>query len=102
MVASIASAICGDSMTLRDGILESLRCPVTGSRLALADAALVGRINELIAANKLQTRISDRVIVPITAGLVNADRTLMYRIDRGILSLLASDAIEIDEVEESA
>jgi uncharacterized protein YbaR (Trm112 family) len=89
-------------MTLRDGILESLRCPVTGSPLAVADAALVARVNELIAGKKLQTRISEPVIVPITSGLVNADRTLLYRIDRGIISLLASDAIEIDEAVESA
>jgi uncharacterized protein YbaR (Trm112 family) len=89
-------------MTLRDGILESLRCPVTGSPLAVADAALVARVNELIAGKKLLTRISEPVIVPITVGLVNADRTLLYRIDRGIISLLASDAIEIDEAVESA
>jgi uncharacterized protein YbaR (Trm112 family) len=84
-------------MSLRDGILESLRCPVTGSPLALADADLLQRVNELVASQRLQTRISERVIVPITAALVNADRTLLYRIDRGIVSLLASDAIEIDD-----
>jgi hypothetical protein len=83
-------------MFLRDGILESLRCPVTGSRLSIANGDLIQRANEQIAAQRLQTRISERVIVPIDAGLVNADRTLLYRIDRGIISLLACDAIELE------
>ena len=89
-------------MCLRDGILKCLRCPVTGSKLEPADAGLVARLNQMIGTRQLQTRISEPVMVPITAALVNADRTLLYRIDGGIVSLLASEAIEIEEDEEAA
>jgi uncharacterized protein YbaR (Trm112 family) len=89
-------------MVLRDDILACLRCPVTGSKLELAEGALLARVNQLIAQHQVQTRISDPVTVPLTAGLVNVSRTLLYRIDAGIVSLLASEAIEIAEADESA
>lgn len=77
--------------------LTKLRCPVTKSMLSAADAALVARLNAAIAAGTLLTRISNPVTEPVEAGLINDDRTLFYRVDADVLTLLASEAIEIWE-----
>lgn len=89
-------------MTISDQILDRLRCPVTGSSLSRACDTTVRRVNEQIAFGKLLTRMSDVVATPIAAGLVNADRSLLYRIEAGIVVLLPSDAIEIWELNDSA
>ena len=75
---------------------------MTRSPLRYADAELLARLNTSIAAGTLLTRISDSVTEPLQAGLVNADSTLLYRIDAKILTLLASEAIEIWEHNEPA
>lgn len=89
-------------MHLRDDILEQLRCPVTGSQLSRADAELLERVNAEIAAKQALTRLSDVVETPVEAALVNEDRSLLYRIDAGIVALLATEAIEIWELRDSA
>lgn len=82
--------------------LARLRCPVTGSALHYATQEQVERINTGIAAGTVLSRISDPISEPIEAGLVNADDSLLYRIEGGIITLLASEAIEIWEHTESA
>lgn len=89
-------------MHLPDDILERLRCPVTGGTLERADAALLSRVNAQIAAGQALTRLSDVVKTPVEAALINADRSLLYRIDGGIVALLATEAIEIWELRDSA
>lgn len=84
-------------MLLSPEDLARLRCPVTRSPLRYADGDLIGRLNAAIAAGTLLTRISDPVTEPLEAGLVNTDNTLLYRSDADILSLLATEAIEIWE-----
>jgi uncharacterized protein YbaR (Trm112 family) len=86
---------------LDDAMLARLRCPVTGSVLAVAEPALLARLNEQITAKQALTRLSDVVSIPVTDGLVNADRTLLYPIVAGIVTLLASEAIEIWELRDS-
>lgn len=89
-------------MYLRDDILERLRCPVTGSRLTRAEQRLLDRLNAQIAAGQALTRISDVVTEPVVEALINDDQSLLFRIDAGIVSLLASEAIEIWELRDSA
>lgn len=89
-------------MVLRDDILERLRCPVTGSKLERAPAEIVTLVNRQIAAGAAQNRLSDVVETPVTDALVNADRSLLFRIDDGMLVLLAGEAIEIEDEVETA
>ncbi len=83
--------------TLSSEDLARLRCPVTGSTLQLADDAMLDRVNAGITAQAVLSRISDPVSEPLEAGLLNADHTLLYRISEGIITLLASEAIEVWE-----
>lgn len=80
---------------LSDDILARLRCPVSGSPLQRADGPLLEQLNRQIAAGEALTRLSERVGEPVTDGLVNADRSLLYPITGGMLVLLPSEAIEI-------
>lgn len=89
-------------MVLRDDILERLRCPVTGSKLERAPAEILTLINRQIAARAAQNRLSDVVDSPVADALVNADRSLLFRIDDGVLVLLAGEAIEIEDDAETA
>ena len=85
-----------------DDILDLLRCPVTGSKLERAEPSLLARLNASIAAGEALTRLSDVVEEPVSAGLINIDRTLLYPIERGTIVLLAGDAIEVWELRDSA
>ncbi len=89
-------------MVLRDDILERLRCPVTGSKLEHAPAEMLTQVNRQIAAGAAQNRLSDVVDTPVADALVNADRSLLFRIDDGVLVLLAGEAIEIEDDAETA
>lgn len=89
-------------MVLRDDILERLRCPVTGSKLERAPAEILTLVNRQIAAGAAQNRLSDVVDTPVADALVNADRSLLFRIDDGVLVLLAGEAIEIEDDAETA
>ena len=88
-------------MLVRDDILMRLRCPVTGSTLEHADEDLLQQVNQYIATGKALTRLSDVVQHPVVAALINADRSLLYRIDDSIVALLATEAIEIWELRDS-
>jgi uncharacterized protein YbaR (Trm112 family) len=88
-------------MVVRDDILERLRCPVTGSKLERASAEILALVNRQIATGTAQNRLSDVVETPVTGGLVNADRSLLFRIENGMLVMLAGEAIEI-EIEDEA
>jgi uncharacterized protein YbaR (Trm112 family) len=87
---------------LADDILALLRCPVSGSRLERADGELLARLNAQIAAGQALTRLSEPLTEPVAAGLVNADRSLLYPIVSGQVVLLATEAIEIWELQDSA
>jgi len=89
-------------MVLRDDILDRLRCPVTGSRLERAPAEILALVNHQIAARTAQNRLSDVVDTPVADALMNADRSLLFRIDDGVLVLLAGEAIEIEDDAETA
>lgn len=84
--------------TISDETLALLRCPVTGSSLAWADATILAAANEQIARGQLLTRLSQTVETSLEAALINADRSLLYPVRDGIIVLLPSEAIEIWEV----
>ena len=89
-------------MVLRDDILDRLRCPVTGAKLERAPAEILALVNHQIAARTAQNRLSDVVDTPVADALMNADRSLLFRIDDGVLVLLAGEAIEIEDDAETA
>lgn len=76
--------------------LGRLRCPLTHGQLAVADPALVDRINEQIRAGSAPTRGGQPHHTPIDGGLVTEDRRYLYPVRDGIVSMLVDQALELD------
>ncbi len=74
-------------------LLRMLRCPADHSPLAIADKALVSRLNAAIERGEVRDRADQKVIEPIQAGLVTADQKWLYPIRGNIPTLIADQAI---------
>lgn len=75
-----------------------LRCPETRTPLALADAALLNRINSEIRAGRLRNRGDQVIAEPLDGGLVRQDNAMLYPIVRDIPVLLADEGIPLDQL----
>ena len=80
---------------MKTEVLSLLRCPVTESSLAIADAALVDSLNQQIAAGTLTNQLGQTVDKPLESGLVNEDATLLFAVRGEIMVLVADQAIEL-------
>jgi uncharacterized protein YbaR (Trm112 family) len=76
-------------------LLKILCCPETRQPLSLADAALVQRLNEQIAANELRNRTGKPVTRKCDGGLVRKDGRFIYPIFESIPVLLIDEAIPL-------
>lgn len=76
-------------------LLKVIWCPETRQRLQLAEAALIARLNQQIAAGTLKNRAGQAVSMPLDGGLVRADGRILFPVRRNIPVLLASEAIEL-------
>ena len=83
---------------LNDQFLKILRCPVSGSTLRPAESELLERVNSAITAGRLKNRFGDSVTRLVSEGLVNQDRSLLLVVDDGIPSLIADEAIPLEQV----
>jgi uncharacterized protein YbaR (Trm112 family) len=77
--------------------LSMLRCPEDRTSLALADAALVDRLNQAIAAGRLQNRGGDAVASKLDAALVRADGKVAYPVFEEIPVLLVDEGIWLEQ-----
>ena len=80
-------------------LLSILRCPVTGSTLSEAESSLVELINQRIEQGNQQTRMMETLEVPIDAGLINLDRSLLMPIYQGIPDMNPDDAISLTNLD---
>ncbi|HEV2970406.1 MAG TPA: hypothetical protein VGY55_10480 [Pirellulales bacterium] len=78
--------------------LAMIRCPENRSALALADAALVGRLNDAIDAGWLRNRAGQAVAEFLDGGLVREDQAIVYPIVRQIPILLVDEGIPLEQV----
>ena len=82
-----------------DRLLESLVCPQDRKPLALADPALLLRLNRAIAAGSVKNHGGRAVEGPVQAALVRKDRTLLYPIIDEIPVLLVDEGIALDQLD---
>jgi uncharacterized protein YbaR (Trm112 family) len=82
-------------MPISDELLEILVCPETKQPVAVADDALIARINADIEAGRLRNRGGDKVAGPISEGLVREDGKVVYVIEDGIPVMLIEESIEL-------
>lgn len=76
-------------------LLQILVCPETHQPLEEAGADLLKRVNDKIAAGKMQSQGGNAVSQSIEAGLVRADGKIVYPIRNGIPVLLMDEGLPI-------
>ena len=81
--------------TLDPDLLRILACPETLQGLALADAALLERLNAKIRQGGVKNQGGTAVSEPLEAGLVREDRQRVYPIKEGIPVLLVDEGIPV-------
>jgi uncharacterized protein YbaR (Trm112 family) len=77
-------------------LIALLRCPETMLPLAMADAALLAEIEQRRGRGALRDRAGKPVSERLTAGLVRADRKLIYPVRHGIPVLLVEEGILLE------
>ena len=80
-------------------LFEYARCPVTKSPLTPASSDMVDALNQRIEAKQLRDRMERFVETKLEAGLVNADKSLLYPVKSGIPTLIPDEAIALEQLE---
>ena len=78
-------------------LLKILCCPETHQPIALADAALLQRVNEQIAAGKAVNRGGKPVAEKLEEGLVREDKKVLYPVRQGVPVMLIDEAIPLGQ-----
>lgn len=76
-------------------LLKILCCPETHQPLALADAAMLDKLNQRLATGALRNRAGEAIQEKIEDGLVRADGRYLYPMRRNIPVLLVDEAIPL-------
>jgi len=77
-------------------LLAILVCPETREPVHIADAALLGRINQAVSAGELRTRSGELLKDRIEAGLVREDGLVLYLVKDDIPVMLIDEAIPLE------
>ena len=85
---------------IRQELLDSLLCPATRTRLSVADPALVARLNQAVAAGRLQNVSGQEVERPLDTALIRQDGTLAYPVRDGIPIMLVDEGILLAQLDQ--
>ena len=76
-------------------LLRIMCCPETHQTIALAEPALIEKLNQQIASGQLQNRAGQPVKEKIDGGLVREDKKFLYPIRANIPVMLIDEAIPL-------
>jgi uncharacterized protein YbaR (Trm112 family) len=76
-------------------LLKIMCCPETRQPIAVAEPALIEKLNQLIAAGQLKNRAGQPIKEKIEGGLVREDRKFAYPIRENIPIMLIDEAIPL-------
>jgi uncharacterized protein YbaR (Trm112 family) len=76
-------------------LLEILVCPETKQPLAVADAALLERVNTAIRRGGVTNRGGQSVATPVVEGLVRKDGAVLYPVRDDIPIMLIDESIPL-------
>ena len=82
---------------IRPELLKMLVCPENRTPLEVASSELMAKINRAVAAGQLTNKAGRKVEKPLDAGLVRADRAVLYPIVDEIPLMLVDEAIPLDQ-----
>ena len=85
-----------------ESLFEVLRCPISGTRLRVAEAMRINELNDRIQNGKVRSHGGDVISGPLEAGLVNETNEWIYSVRCGIPSLLIDEAIHMESLEDSS
>jgi len=74
-------------------MIQLLRCPENGSTLTLLEDSQLKRLNELIESRQLFDRTGQTVSEQLESAVVNQERTWIYAVRDGIVSLIDDKGI---------
>lgn len=77
-------------------ILGIIRCPNSGTPLAVASAKLISQLADRTKQSGMTNKIGRSVLEIPTQGLVSQDGCWFYGVHQGIPCLLPGEAIELD------
>ncbi len=77
-------------------LLAILCCPETKQDVVLADAALIGRLNERISKGELKNKAGQAVTEKLDGGLIRADKQILYPIREDIPVMLIEEGIPLE------
>lgn len=77
-------------------LLDMLCCPETKEDVSLAEATLVEKLNQLADSGQLRNRGGEIVKEKMDAGLIRADRKVLYPIREDIPIMLIDEAIPLE------
>ncbi|MEK6525528.1 MAG: hypothetical protein AABZ22_01510, partial [Nitrospirota bacterium] len=77
-------------------LLAILCCPETKQDVALADDALIARLNDRIAKRELKNKAGQPVSERLDGGLIRADKKFLYPIREDIPVMLIEEGIPIE------
>ncbi len=83
-------------------LLDILVCPETKQPVHMADAELLGRLNDAVSQGRVKNRAGQPVPGPIDEGLVREDGQLLYPVRDDIPIMLIDEAIPLETVASSA
>ncbi len=78
--------------------LRLVRCPITKSELKPASEPLIRDINTAIENADLCNRLGQSVDQQLESGLINLDGSYLLPIREGIVSMIADQAIPLDQL----
>ncbi len=79
---------------ISDPFLELARCPITKSRLTIADEKLLKQITDAIETKRLHNRDGELIVGRVDSCLVNQEHSVVYLVRNGIVVLTTDRAIE--------
>jgi uncharacterized protein YbaR (Trm112 family) len=85
-------------MAIDQQLLDILACPETKEPVALADDALIAKLNTAIEKGTLKNRAGEDITEKIDGGLVRQDQKYLYPIRDDIPIMLIDEGIPLEGV----
>lgn len=92
----LSAEVSANDILFPEWILGILRCPNSGTPLAVASAKLISQLADRTKQSGLTNKIGRSVLEIPTQGLVSKDGRWFYGVHRGIPCLLPDEAIDLN------